>query len=57
MNQVIQVKGKVTMLFITHALPKALRVDGVLKIGKQGSSEAPHELVRVAKAGAGSGVN
>jgi ATP-binding cassette, subfamily B, bacterial HlyB/CyaB len=52
-----QLKGKVTMLFITHALPKALRVDGVLKIGKQGSSEAPHELVRVAEAGAGSGVN
>jgi ATP-binding cassette, subfamily B, bacterial HlyB/CyaB len=52
-----QLKGKVTMLFITHALPKALRVDGVLKIGKQGSSEAPHELVRVAEAGAGSGTN
>jgi subfamily B ATP-binding cassette protein HlyB/CyaB len=29
-----QLKGKVTMLFITHALPKALRVDGVLQIGK-----------------------
>ena len=29
-----QLKGKVTMLFITHALPKTLRVDGVLKIGK-----------------------
>jgi ATP-binding cassette, subfamily B, bacterial HlyB/CyaB len=27
-----QLKGKVTMLFITHALPKALRVDGVLRI-------------------------
>jgi hypothetical protein len=52
-----QLKGKVTMLFITHALPKALRVDGVLKIGKQGSSEAPHELVRVAEAGAGCGKN
>ena len=52
-----QLKGKVTMLFITHALPKALRVDGVLKIGKQGSSEIPHELVRVAEASAGQGVN
>jgi ATP-binding cassette, subfamily B, bacterial HlyB/CyaB len=31
-----QLKGKVTMLFITHALPKSLRVDGVLQIGKGG---------------------
>lgn len=31
-----QLKGKVTMLFITHAMPKALRVDGVLKIDQQG---------------------
>ena len=30
-----QLKGKVTMLFITHALPKTLRVDGVLEIGKK----------------------
>jgi subfamily B ATP-binding cassette protein HlyB/CyaB len=26
-------KGKVTMLFITHALPKALQVDRVVRIG------------------------
>jgi ATP-binding cassette, subfamily B, bacterial HlyB/CyaB len=31
-----QLKGKVTMLFITHAMPKALRVDGVLRIDPQG---------------------
>jgi ATP-binding cassette, subfamily B, bacterial HlyB/CyaB len=29
-----QLKGKVTMLFITHAMPKALQVDDVLHIGK-----------------------
>jgi ATP-binding cassette, subfamily B, bacterial HlyB/CyaB len=28
-----QLKGKVTMLFITHALPKALMVDEVVRIG------------------------
>ena len=29
-------KGKVTMLFITHALPKALKIDEVWQIGKEG---------------------
>jgi subfamily B ATP-binding cassette protein HlyB/CyaB len=29
-----QLKGKVTMLFITHALPNTLLVDGVVRIGK-----------------------
>jgi subfamily B ATP-binding cassette protein HlyB/CyaB len=29
-----QLKGKVTMLFITHALPKTLLVDGVVRIGR-----------------------
>ena len=29
-------KGKVTMLFITHALPKSLKIDEVLQIGKEG---------------------
>jgi subfamily B ATP-binding cassette protein HlyB/CyaB len=29
-------KGKVTMLFITHALPKALVVDDVIRIGVPG---------------------
>jgi subfamily B ATP-binding cassette protein HlyB/CyaB len=33
-----QLKGKVTMLFITHALPKSLRVDGVLRIDQKGAS-------------------
>lgn len=28
-----QPKGKVAMLFITHALPKSLVVDGVMRIG------------------------
>jgi subfamily B ATP-binding cassette protein HlyB/CyaB len=30
-----QLKGKVTMLFITHALPKTLIVDEVVKIGSK----------------------
>jgi subfamily B ATP-binding cassette protein HlyB/CyaB len=30
-----KLKGKVTMLFITHQLPKALQVDEVLKFGNQ----------------------
>ena len=28
-----QLKGKVTMLFITHALPKNLQMDEVVRIG------------------------
>lgn len=31
-----QLKGKVTMLFITHAMPKTLKCDEVLHIGKGG---------------------
>jgi ATP-binding cassette, subfamily B, bacterial HlyB/CyaB len=31
-----QLKGKVTMLFITHAMPKALKIDEVLQLGKDG---------------------
>ncbi len=31
-----QLKGKVTILFITHALPKSLRVDAVLRIDNGG---------------------
>lgn len=30
-----QLKGKVTMLFITHALPKALQIDHLVHIGNQ----------------------
>lgn len=29
-------KGKVTMVFITHAMPKALQIDEVLQLGKDG---------------------
>jgi subfamily B ATP-binding cassette protein HlyB/CyaB len=32
-------KGKVTMLFITHALPHTLRVDSVIQVGRQGAKE------------------
>ena len=35
-----QLKGKVTMLFITHALPQALQVDGVVRIGRESTMPA-----------------
>jgi len=38
-NTINQLKGKVTMLFITHAMPKNLLVDEVVRIG-QGSLSA-----------------
>ena len=34
-----QLKGQVSMLFITHALPKALQVEGVIKIGRAQPTE------------------
>jgi ATP-binding cassette, subfamily B, bacterial HlyB/CyaB len=45
-----QLKGKVTMLFITHAMPKALQVDGVLRIGKQADGDSAHEVHQVSGA-------
>jgi subfamily B ATP-binding cassette protein HlyB/CyaB len=39
-------KGKVTMLFITHALPKSLKVDRVIQLSKDGA----HQLRAVATA-------
>jgi ATP-binding cassette, subfamily B, bacterial HlyB/CyaB len=33
-STVNQLKGKVTMLFITHGLPKNLKVDGVLEMSQ-----------------------
>lgn len=41
-------KGKVTMLFITHALPHNLRVDSVVQIGRHGPKE-----IHLVKAAAG----
>ncbi len=32
-----QLKGRVTMIFITHALPRSLKVDEVLLLGKDGA--------------------
>jgi len=40
-------KGKVTMLFITHALPKALKIDEVIRLG----GTAGHHVNLVASAG------
>jgi subfamily B ATP-binding cassette protein HlyB/CyaB len=31
------IKGKVTMLFITHAIPKGLRLDEVIQLGREGA--------------------
>jgi subfamily B ATP-binding cassette protein HlyB/CyaB len=36
-----KLKGKVTMLFITHQLPKALQVDAVLNFGQPEASVRP----------------
>ncbi|OFZ65845.1 MAG: ABC transporter [Betaproteobacteria bacterium RBG_16_56_24] len=50
-----QLKGKVTMMFITHALPKNLLVDEVVRIG-QGTlsavSDADDEITKEAEGGA-----
>ena len=37
-HTVNRLKGKVTMLFITHQLPKALQVDEVIRFGQPGAS-------------------
>jgi ATP-binding cassette, subfamily B, bacterial HlyB/CyaB len=47
-----QLKGKVTMLFITHAMPKALQVDGVLRVG-----DKPSNLIHQANEAAANGTN
>jgi len=39
-----QLKGQVSMLFITHALPKALQVDGVVRIGQETDKMAGNSL-------------
>jgi ATP-binding cassette, subfamily B, bacterial HlyB/CyaB len=41
-----QLKGKVTMLFITHALPKSLQVDDVIRIGAHDSKMSVVESQR-----------
>jgi subfamily B ATP-binding cassette protein HlyB/CyaB len=38
-----QLRGKVTMLFITHALPKGLHVDKIVHIGGESLSVVPKE--------------
>jgi subfamily B ATP-binding cassette protein HlyB/CyaB len=35
-----QLKGQATMIFITHQLPKALQVDGLVQLGGQAAAEA-----------------
>ena len=34
-------KGKVTMLFITHQLPRSLKLDAIVRIGEPGPVPAP----------------
>jgi ATP-binding cassette, subfamily B, bacterial HlyB/CyaB len=36
-----QLKGRVTMVFITHALPRALQVDQIVRIGDKATTSAP----------------
>ncbi len=38
-----QLKGKVTMLFITHALPKSMQIDGLVRIGADKLAIVPSE--------------
>lgn len=40
-----QLRGKVTMLFITHALPKGLHVDKIVHIGRESLSIVPTEAM------------
>ena len=42
-HTVNKLKGKVTMLFITHQLPRALQVDEVIRFGQPeaGTANAP----------------
>ncbi|MGC2166297.1 MAG: peptidase domain-containing ABC transporter, partial [Gallionella sp.] len=51
-----QLKGKVTMLFISHAMPKNLLVDEVVRIG-QGTLSAVGETQGTAKQEAGGGTH
>lgn len=39
-------KGKVTMLFITHGLPKGLKVDAVFRLGQNGAQLVPHPILQ-----------
>jgi ATP-binding cassette, subfamily B, bacterial HlyB/CyaB len=39
-------KGRVTILFITHQLPRTLKLDAVYEIGKIGGEEKRFEIVR-----------
>lgn len=41
-----QLKGQMTMLFITHALPKNLQVDEVVRIGSQATPQPPADQLR-----------
>ncbi len=45
-------KGKVTMLFITHGLPKGLKVDAVFRLGAKGAQLLPHAIPNIAPASA-----
>jgi ATP-binding cassette, subfamily B, bacterial HlyB/CyaB len=43
-------KGQVTMLFITHALPRSLQVDEVIQLTKDGAQRMQVVLLKGAKA-------
>jgi len=38
-----QLKGQATMIFITHQLPKALQVDGLVQLGGQAAEAVPRD--------------
>ncbi|WP_332853590.1 peptidase domain-containing ABC transporter [Duganella sp. S19_KUP01_CR8] len=44
-------RGKVTMLFITHGLPKGLKVDAVFRLGAQGAQQLASAVPAAAQGG------
>jgi subfamily B ATP-binding cassette protein HlyB/CyaB len=43
-HTVNQLKGKVTLLFIAHQLPRGLKVDEVLQFGATAASQPPTQM-------------
>jgi len=41
-----QLRGRVTMLFIAHQLPRALQVDEIVRLGPTGAQSAPRAVRR-----------
>jgi subfamily B ATP-binding cassette protein HlyB/CyaB len=44
-------RGRITLIFITHALPKSLRIDDVIQLGRNGATDGVQQLKVVQSAG------